>query len=87
MQTGYTPTNLETLPVNTCTNYYSKKILTLLYKMKKWNPKTTSKIELREFNLRKLMKGDTVGVRQCMQQKWAVSSCVSSEQFTVWSVI
>jgi hypothetical protein len=50
MQTGYTPTNLETLPVNTCTNHYyyydySKTILTLLYKMKKWNPKTTSNYE------------------------------------------
>jgi hypothetical protein len=39
MQTGYTPTNLETLPVNTFTNYYSKKILTLLYKVKKMKSK------------------------------------------------
>lgn len=35
MQTGYTPTNLATLLVNTCTNHYSKEILTLLRKIKK----------------------------------------------------
>ena len=35
MQTGYTPTNLGTLLVNTCTNHYSKKILTLLCKIKR----------------------------------------------------
>ena len=54
MQTGYTPTNLGTLLVNACTDHYSKKILTLLCKIKKkWNPKTTFKIELREFTLKK----------------------------------